>query len=562
MRNILKLSLAISMLPFLANYHTALAAEKVSLPAKNFFDHKNMKPKHVLSVKNTAASANQVLLRKINVTGNKAIDSTTLKDLFVEDLGKKTNAANVQKKVEDYYHKEGFLLPVVRATEADSVFNVYITEGKINDVELAVDPKDADIANNELLHQYISKILSLSPAKTEDVQRYLLLIGKIPGYSVESELVPATSAKNNAVANLVLSITKTKGTFNLNASNYGNKDLGRALFFGGAKFNNPLGHNESIVADVGTSNHPDSLKLATVGYLKRLNSYGTSASILGSWLIDNPYKHSSTTPGSAKNDRSTVIKGQISQYLLLTNHNSFRLDMGAEYHNLSNNIIGQKASEYHYNLGFIKAKIKHIDCLDAENWIMPSISSTLNAAKQTIYANGTYKFDKNFTVFNLAWQRNQPLFSSNLSLFSQVTGQYSNDSLPLEQQFLIGSSSAGRTYKSGLVNANKGYDLNFELRYTHQLSNNKAIEVLQPYTFVDVSHFSNTNAITNNQNTSSTFSKTTLSGAGAGVRFFFPYEISAEVEAGIPFTRTMQINTIEMKNKNKYSFMLNKTFSW
>jgi hemolysin activation/secretion protein len=517
----------------------AVAAEKVIFPKHNPFIYSALqsKNKNNFNTANNVAitSTNSVLLRSVTIQGNKSIDTSTLKALIADNIGQKTTATNIQKKIENYYYQEGFLLPVITVKETkNNLFEISIIEGKINNVELIVEPNDTQIANNELLQQYINYLIEMSPAKTADVQKYILLISKIPGYNVEYRLMPAKHSKDrNGIADLVLSIKRTKANLNLNVSNYGNADLGKEILLGSVKINNPFGYNESIIADIGTSNHPDALKLATVGYLKRLNSYGTSASVLGSWLIDNPYRHG-TIRGPAKNDLSTAIKGQISQYLILNNNNSLRLDIGTEHRNVTNNIVEQKATKYHYDLGFIKARIKHQDFLNAVNWFVPSLLSTIDKAKQTIFVPGSYKFDPNFTLFNLAWYRDQPLFVSDFSLFSQVTWQYSKDLLPLEQQFLIGSNVVGRTYNSGLINANRGHDINFELRYTHLCNNNnKVINSLQPYTFFDISHFSNAQAITNNQTSVSNFNKTTLSGAGAGIRIFFLYELSAEMEAGI-----------------------------
>ena len=304
----------------LLNTKVTVAAEKVVFPDYNSFSYKQTKPKHSTHKhkNNIPTNKNSVLLRRVTIHGNKAIDSKNLKSLIVDNIGKNTTPSNIQKKLEDYYYKEGFLLPIITVTTTkDGVFNVSIIEGKINNVDLVVSPQDKEIANNELLQKYINNIISLSPTKTKDVQKYILLISEIPGYNVEYRLIPAQRSQHNTdVANLVLEIKKTKATLNLNASNYGNRELGKQILLGSIKINNPFGYNEAIMADLGTSNHPDSLKLATVGYLKRLNAYGTSASITGSLLIDNAYKHSSI-PGSAKNDRSTMIKGEISQYLLL-----------------------------------------------------------------------------------------------------------------------------------------------------------------------------------------------------------------------------------------------------
>ncbi len=525
------------------------------------------KEKVELSLSETSKENNvqaNFVLRKIEVTGNKSINFAELGDTIKPYINKKLNshAISITKAIENYYKQQGYLLPVASVENSDrdtGSIIVKIIEGKIRSVSVETDKNSESIKNNNLLKQYIDAIVNLSPAKTKEVQKYLLLIEKIPGYQIEYQLRKTNTGDAN-MADLLLAIKKTRGTLSLDVSNQGNRDLGRYQYSGFMQLNNSLGLNESIILSTGTSNHYDSLKLGSLGFLKRLNAYGTSVSFLGSWLENNSYKHSKTNRGNAKDNQNFTFRGTLSQYLTLNNVNSFKLEVGAEYKDVNTNTIGQKSIEYDYTMAFAKAKIKHVDFLNAENWLIP----TVNKARKTkihLYETGAYTFDKDFTFYTIDWFRDQPLFQSDFSLYTQAMCQITNDNLPVEHQFFIGSNSVGRAYKSGLINSNKGSAASAELRYTKEF-NNKVINVVQPYIYGDIAHFNTNTVITNNQTTTSTFNKKTLSSAGGGVRIFFPHDINAETEIGVPLDKNIKINNVTTKNKNKYSFLVSKTFKW
>lgn len=551
-------------------YRDPIAQDK-HLRLKNAIDRDDKEKTSLLSLKQhkiTKAKTHSninLVLKRINIAGNKSINFSELQSTIKPYMNKNLNSHSVSitSAIEQHYKDAGYLLPMASIESHDSAsgtITIQVTEGKIQEVKIESDKKDTSIKNNPLLIKYIDSIVNMSPARTKEIQKYILLIEKIPGYQVEYQLQPTDSNGNN-LANLLIAIKKTRGSLNLDATNHGNKDLGRYQFSGFAKLNNPFGFNESIILSAGTSNHTDALKLGSIGYLKRLNAYGTSISFLGSWLTDNSFKHSKTNRGSADDNKNFTFRGALSQYLVLNNKNSFKLEAVAEYRDVENNIIGQKSIEYDYTMAFVKGKIKHVDFFNAENWFIPSYNTTVNKAKIKVYETGAYQFDKDFSFINLDWFRDQPLFKTNFSIYTQVMYHYTDDKLPSEHQFFIGSNTVGRAYKSGLINANKGSAADLELRYTKEL-NNKVIEVLQPYIFGDVAHFNTNTAITNNETTTSTFSKKTYYGTGAGLRIFLTHGFNGEVEAGIPLDRKVKINNIETRNKNKYSFLLSKSFKW
>jgi hemolysin activation/secretion protein len=124
--------------------------------------------------------------------------------------------------------------------------------------------------------------------------------------------------------------------------------------------------------------------------------------------------------------------------------------------------------------------------------------------------------------------------------------------LPPEEQFSVGGMINGRGYKIAIVSASKGLGATAELRYGKYIEK-VLLEKVQPYAFYDIAAFSKSQASANVSN---------LGSAGVGARFMFMKNINLGIEAGIPLKKSININGLSSRNKTKYSFTLNKSFSW
>jgi len=421
--------------------------------------HKKLKAK--------GESMGPILLDKIAITGNKSIDVDTLMAGVSSYIGKNLNKEHIKeitKNIEDTYRKHGYLLPLAYVKDADNGrLDIDVIEGKIRDVEVLVAEDQKSALNNTLLQQYLDKILEEDPAKTRHIQRYLLLINKIPGYEASYELKPITSQnKSNELADIIIEIKKSKANLRLDTNNHGSGELGRQQFSVSGNIFNPTKYNDTIMFNFGTSQKPKALKIATIGYQKRVNAAGSSFSLLYSHLEDNP---ASKVSGS-KDNKSDLVKGMFGHYFMLSNANSIKGEIGAEYRDVSSYLVANKTATYHYTTGFIGAKVMAFDPLGAENWLNPYFHTTISHAKlHRIDPVNATTFDKNFNYIDVDWFRDQPLPGA-FSLFTHVIWQHTNKVLPLEAQFFTGSHNIGKGYKSGLVNANKGVGVDIELRFT------------------------------------------------------------------------------------------------
>lgn len=419
---------------------------------------------------------------------------------------------------------------------------------KIREVDVQVDKRNKMLVNNTMLNAYIKKILDMPREDYKMLEHYVLLIKKIPGIKVDYELRPVGKNQDD----VIIRIRRERGMVGVGVDNHGDKDLGRHQFSLFAEWLNPYGFNDAIIASLGTSDNMDKIFLGTVGYKKRLNTLGTSLKMLASYLQTDPFKF------DQKDNTTVIYRGQLEHYFYLTNDNSLKLLAGLEYRDTREQdaTVRRKSLSYDYTTGFIGAVVKHNDMLKAENWFNVDFIGTVDEASVKRYSDTVENFDKNFMLFKANWFRDQPLVpfqGGEFSFFSQLTYINSNDKMPIEHQFAFGNATTGKGYKTGLLSANEAFAPNVELRYTYGFNNNDFVEVVQPYAFVEGAHYTKTRTYVD---------KKELYSWGGGVRLYTPFDMRADIDVALPYTKNVKVDGINRKNNTNVTFMLSKEFKF
>lgn len=496
----------------------------------------------------------RIHVRKIQIEGANAENEAqlhTVIDSMASGLTTLSAVDALAAKITKFYQDKGELLTLAYVPKQyfkDGVVRINVLEGAIRDVVVEGD------VQSPVLKAYIDKILELEPLTKDKLVRYLHLMNKIPGYEVEYAFEPipmdSINTKEGKIADLILVVTRTHGKVMANIDNYGTKDLGRNQGSIGGQLMSPFKHDESLVGFVGTSNKPNKLKIATVGYKKILNSEGTSLQVLASYATNSANKVS--TAPTTKHDKGTMIRATVSHYPVLSNKTSFKIEGGAQ--NRTQDVFNgaTKQSKYHVLSALVSSEIQHKDGLGGFTSFTPTIFKGISgASKVTMYDPTVKKYDDNFTMFNGNFWHDHPLVGP-VSLYISGNGQYSSNELPLEEKFIVGGIFNGRGYKTALVSANKGGGVTAELRLTKKMDAG-ILNLVQPYAFYDTTSFSKTQALTN---------VSTLSSAGAGLRFTLFENAEFTLEAAQPLKKNIVIAGVTTKNDTRYSFIVNKTFSW
>ncbi len=513
-----------------------------------------VQPTKVKSIPKTSisgvVSADKIHVKKIDVQGVVSGSSEEIQNLLQPMIGSYINAGSIAQKLTKYYQEKGLLLTtayVPSQSFANGVVKIHVIEGAIREVVVVGD------IDSEVFNGYVDKLLMLDPVHKKELVRYLLLMNKIPGYDVEYAFEPVPvdqiNPSNGKIADLVLVVKRSHSNLALNADNYGSNDLGRYQGTVGGQLLSPFNKDESIFGFVGTTNKPDKLKVATVGFTKGINSESTYVKVMGQYVTNEADNTSNTS--SNKNDRGTLVKAKIAHYPILTNKSSVRLDVGLENRTQKTFNNAAPQSHYHITSAYIGTDIQHKDSFGAYNKIRPMIYKAISGISKVTMDDPTLaKYSNNYTLFTALLERDQPLVGDT-SLYL-ANGQSTSSNLPIEEQFAVGGMINGRAYALALVSASKGAGATAEFRYTKNVEN-KIMNAVQPYAFYEVSGFSKSQASIN---------VSSLGSVGAGTRFMFIKDINLSLEVGSPLTKNINISNVATKNKTKYSIALNKVFEW
>lgn len=508
------------------------------------------------------AKGSSRFISNVSITGNKSIPACALKQVISKYLSKgvtTADAVHIRNAIENYYKKQGYLLPVAYVTVNAKTISIKIIEGEIRDAIIFLDGKQHDktaLQNTNLL-KLASDIEDASPLTQRQLERYILLINKIHGYDAEYEILPLDNPTNNEVADIAIKVQRKKGAASLSFDNNGLKEIGKYEFMANAQGYNVFS-NDSLILNAGTSDKPNKFKLFGGGYLKRLTPYGTSLSVSASYSTDDPY----SMPGSS-DSKSRSIKGRFDQYLVINNDYSVKLEAGVDQRDVIYYAGNQKARDYKYPMGSIGGKIKIVDPFGSENWFYPYYNWTLKKVSYSTSSQTQRNFRDKFSYFVVDWFRTQFL-TDNFSFLLRASYQYTDDNLPSAHLYGIGSHHTIKGYKVGLVSADKGVTGAVELRYLHKLKQNKLLDAFQLFGFYGCTKF-----IDHNKTDARTkhpggiyFDKSVLQSFGGGLRFYFPYGFYGEYMAAQPLKRNIKIDGQTVKNKLMNTFLLNKEFGW
>lgn len=510
------------------------------------------------------ASGTSRAVTRVIIQGNNSISTCKLKSAIAPYLTggvSSDETPQIKNAVENYYKKQGYLLPVANVQISGDTVSVQVIEGSIEDAVIVFDGKTKmrNELNNSYLLKLIEKLETIPAIRTHQLEHYLLLINKIHGYKAEYELMPLAQPRGHEVASIVIKISKERGKAGISVDNDGLKEIGKYEFMANVQGYNVIS-NDSLMINAGTSDKYKQFKMLSGGYLKRITPYGTSLSVMGTYFTDDPYN----TAGST-NSKSTYVYGRLDQYLLLNNDYSVKLEVKAEQRDITYYAEKEKARDYKYTLGVIGGKIKIVDFLDTENWIYPYYNWALKDVHYGASSMYPINFDKNFNYFVVDWYRTQ-FIGENFSFMLSASYQGTNKKLPSEHLYSINGPHTIKGYTSGIVSADQGVTGNLELRYNHGLKGrmSKFVETAQLFGFYGLTHFidHNKDDSRNKHPNNIYFDKSTLQAAGGGIRLFFPYKFYGEFYAAQPLNKHVMIDGIRTTNKTQYRFVISKDFAW
>ena len=404
-------------------------------------------------------------VRKIEITGNKKIDTATLHALVADSEGRDLTLAQLEAlaaRITNYYRKLGY--PLARAivpaqTIKDGVVTIEVIEADYGKVKL----DNRSRVNDMLLEETLSPLRSGQAIEQEPMDRALLLLSDIPGVAVDASLKPGETV---GTSDLIVTAQPTPFVSgNVALDNYGNRYTGRARAGGTVNIDDPLHHGDVLSVSGLTSG--SGMNYARAGYETLLDGAGDRAGgsysalhyILGDSL-SNLNGHGTADVGSlwAKRplirSRTSNLYGQI-QYDRLKLEDNLDASGIRNYRHLDN------------FTGTLSGDLRDGMLTGAVNtWSLALTSGHVgfdNAAAGASDA-ATANTQGGFSKWNGTFSRLQGLTRKD-SLYLSLSGQWTGDNLDASQQMVAGGPYTVRAYDMGVLSGDSGYLGSAEFRH-------------------------------------------------------------------------------------------------
>lgn len=451
----------------------------------------------------TPVDVQQQQVMGVNLTNVIVTGSSNDVNLKLRDYAMKNLVGNGTKSMQDMQRVAEDMTNVFFKDKGISLSRVYVPAQSLDEknpeLTLAVlDSKYGKIivkGGENYSQSMIEKRLAIKSGdvlETKQLERGLLLLDDLPGIKLAG--VEATSGSQLGETDYVINLeNENKITGALLVDNQGSDSTGKNRYTAQFAWANPLGYGDEI--ELGITKSGKGLTSSRIAYNIPFSvgqSQGWKASLAASKvnyrLVDpalavlDAYGTGSGFSGAIT---YPIIRSQTTNMGFSTQYNHQKLNdyiMGMELNDktsdsfsvgLSGDTLRQSTSlgntQYNWTVATTFGKLK----------IKNDISKLVDELGPKTYGN--------FSRINASGSIHQGLESivSGLSVYSAVSGQYSNNNLDSSEKFVVSGPNGVRGYEQGLISGDQGIIMNNEVRY--QLSGSKKVASFV-YAFYDIGH--------------------------------------------------------------------------
>ncbi len=424
------------------------------------------------------------VLKDINLIGNQTYSTAELSTFYTKYLNHEITTDTLQSianNIQQKYHQAGYIfanavLPEQNLTQNDAKANIQIIEGYL---DKAVD----EGKENKLTTHYKKKLINNKAANYKYLERYLLLMNKVPGLQVKSILSP--SKENFGAATITLNNEFKKYAGSISYDNYGNPNIDLHQITTNLKIFNLLGLDEVSASLANSLKTPKDMRNFQLGYkiiLPRLEGLEISLAYLNS--NSSPKGSIEFLQMLGKNQKLSV--NFAFPYMLSRAKTIYLIADTAINNNQKQDVLG---SEYNQYLKFSLASILnyqyHNSSLDAScrlsqgAFIAEEISSILPGQPSDKERQELYNFTKAEVQLNY-----EKVLPHKFSAFISSKAQLSFKSSIVQEQLFYGGMEYGSAFANGNISCANGIILKTEARYNHMFEN-KLIHFMQLYANID-----------------------------------------------------------------------------
>jgi len=461
-------------------------------------------------------------LNDIHIEGAATIPAASFRPLYQGLIGKDVTLSNildVADHIEQAYRDAGYLL--VRAYVPpqhvrDGVFTIHVVEGFVATVSV----QGGDAAVRQQIKRYLKPLLYEKPLRLASIERALLLSNDLPGVAATGVLRPSPDVPG--ASDLVVTAAQPTVSGGLAANNRGSHFSGVWTVTGNAAYNSIFGDDQLAMSVTAA---PDALKQigGQLRYTTAIGDDGLIGSLIGA------YTHGRTSLSGVELKTDSWAAGpRLSYPVIRTRDETLALDGGFTVQDAKSAIFGGNLSHDQWRVADLALTYSNNEFLGGTSTGtldvaqgLPILGATRDGSSDLSRKGGTTDFTKLTGVFH--WT--EPLIAP-VSLALAAQGQYAFEPMIIGEQIQFGGTQIGRGYDPGAITGDHGVGGSAELRFDQPIPD-WSIKDLQPYAFVDAAR---TWYIQRGSAIDPSLKDQSIVSTGGGLRFWFPYDIYADVE--------------------------------
>jgi len=473
-------------------------------------------------------SKKQFVLKEVVIEDSTVYSPADLKFAYENMIGKTISmldAEGIASQITHLYHTDGYVLSQAIVPPQDvsnGVLKIRVIEGYVGNTIIRGDVSDDE---RKVIQDYADHITGLRPVRTQDLERYLLLINDLPGATVSGLLRPSSEGTGSADLVLTLSRKRFDGSYTLD--DRGSKYIGPWQHTFAVAANSIIDSYDRTQLRMFTSSpNVDELFGVELSHQENLDSEGTMLNLLASHTHTHPQDSLTSLD---LNGQSNLFEAQVTHPFIRMRQENLIGRATFDYHDTITDIFRSTPFTYdRLRVARIGGNYNIIDPWYGNNTADLQMSQGLDMLGAT--DSGTNRSNANgdasFTKFNGTLSRLQPL-PEKFSLLTAGTGQYSFQPLLADEQFSLGGPDWARAFDPAELLGDRGLAGKTELRYT-DLVGQPYLDSYQLYGFYDIGH------VWVLQGAAGANNNTTLSSIGAGTRMTFTQNFSGNLEIAVP----------------------------
>jgi len=464
-------------------------------------------------------------LTGVSVKGGSVLPDDAIAETYRPYIGStvsKADLATIAAKIGDQYRDAGYYLSRAIVPPQDinrGRIHIRLVEGTIAEIVL----------KGEGVEQFgvrplLDAVVAEHPSRLETLERQLLLINDRPGVRVIDIAIEEIGNATGRFRLVVhLKTWHVGGLIGLN--NWGPPSVGPWQVYSASAFNSTFTAGDSLGLNLSTvPNDPRELRFGRMSYDLPIGLNGVR---LGAGAL-----YGDVWPGDSRkslDDHTTTKTYEVRASIdpVLSRKSALRLTATFGFSDVSERTsLGTVYNDHIRTVG-LAADYKMHDDLGGWNYLNVFYRQGLGVFDAS-HSGDAFLSNSNgsgiFSVLNFSFARYQNL-SDVVSVKVSSSGQWASAPLLTSQQFYIGGPIFGRGYYSGDLSGDNGIAGAVELRFDQKLTDG-FLKGYQLYSFIDGGAAWNYGDGRDNV--------LSLTSAGAGVRFYLPDELLADLTITVP----------------------------